>query len=162
MLDLILRPVNDRDREWISRLIVERWGSEIVVVHNTTYTPADLPGFIGILKDRGVGLITYNLQGDECEIVTLDSLIPSQGIGTGLIDEVRKVAREEGCRRIWLITTNDNLEALRFYQSRGFLLRTIHKNAVEKAREIKPEIPVLGQSGIPIRDEIELEMILDI
>jgi ribosomal protein S18 acetylase RimI-like enzyme len=162
MSDFILRPVNGGDREWISRLMVERWGSKIVVVHSTTYTPANLPGMIAVLDDNRIGLITYSIQDDECEIVTLDSLLPSQGIGTRLIDEVKRVAKAAGCYRIWLTTTNDNLKALQFYKSRGFTLCAIHKNAVEKAREIKPEIPLLGQSGIPIRDEIELDMILDI
>jgi GNAT superfamily N-acetyltransferase len=162
MPDFTLRPVNDEDREWISRLILERWGSEIVVIHSTTYTPHDLPGMIAVLKDQRIGLITYHIQGDECEIITLDSLLPSRGVGTRLIDEVKRVAQAVGCHRIWLITTNDNVEAVHFYMNRGFTLRAIHKNAVEKAREIKPEIPHLGPSGIPIRDEVELEMILDI
>lgn len=160
MPDFTVRSVQGGDREWISQLIAERWGSEIVVVHNTIYTPANLPGILAVQQGRNVGLITYTIKGNECEIVTLDSLSPSIGIGTSLIDEVTKVARDANCRRTWLITTNDNLDALRFYQRRGFSLVTVHKNAVEMAREIKPEIPILGQNGIPIRDEIELEMIL--
>ncbi|MFP3471139.1 GNAT family N-acetyltransferase, partial [Micrococcus sp. SIMBA_144] len=62
-----------------------------------------------------------------------------------------------GCSRITLITTNDNLAALKFYQKRGFVMTAIHRNAVEKARKIKPEIPLIGNDGIPIRDEIQLE-----
>lgn len=160
MPDFTTRFVEDGDREWISQLIAERWGSEIVVVHNTIYTPANLPGVLAVQRGRNVGLITYKIESNECEIVTLDSLSPSIGIGTSLVDEVKKVARDANCRRTWLITTNDNLDALRFYQRRGFSLVTVHKNAVEMAREIKPEIPILGQNGIPICDEIELEMIL--
>ena len=160
MPDFTTRFVEDGDREWISQLIAERWGSEIVVVHNTIYTPANLPGVLAVHRGRNVGLITYKIESNECEIVTLDSLSPSIGIGTSLVDEVKKVARDANCRRTWLITTNDNLDALRFYQRRGFSLVTVHKNAVEMAREIKPEIPILGQNGIPICDEIELEMIL--
>jgi len=160
MPDFTTRFVEDGDREWISQLIAERWGSEIVVVHNTIYTPANLPGVLAVQQGRNVGLITYKIESNECEIVTLDSLSPSIGIGTSLVDEVKKVARDANCRRTWLITTNDNLDALRFYQRRGFSLVTVHKNAVEMAREIKPEIPILGQNGIPICDEIELEMIL--
>jgi GNAT superfamily N-acetyltransferase len=161
MPDFTLRSVHAGDREWISHLIAERWGSEIVVVHNTIYTPANLPGILAVYNGRNVGLITYSIEGNECEIVTLDSLSPSIGIGTSLIDEIKKVAQEAGSNRIWLITTNDNVDALNFYQRRGFSLVTVHKNAVEKAREIKPQIPILGQNGIPIRDEIELEILLD-
>jgi hypothetical protein len=59
-----------------------------------------------------------------------------------------------------LITTNDNTAALRFWQKRGFKLLRVHRNAVEKSRKLKPEIPLTGNDGIPIRDEIELEMML--
>jgi ribosomal protein S18 acetylase RimI-like enzyme len=159
--DFTLRAVQRGDRNWISQFIVERWGSEIVVVHNAVYTPEDLPGIVAVRKESPVGLITYNIEGKACEIVTLDSLSPSKGIGTSLIDELKKVARNAGCRRLWLMTTNDNMDALRFYQKRGFSLAAIHINAVEKARKIKPEIPSIGQEGIPIRDELELELILD-
>ncbi|OGO20361.1 MAG: GNAT family N-acetyltransferase [Chloroflexi bacterium RBG_16_48_8] len=161
MSDFILRPIHDEDKEWIARLITDRWGSEIIVVHQTLYTPTDLPGIVAVRMDKRVGLITYHIRGHECEIVTLDSLSPSIGIGTSLIREVRKIARDAGCRRLWLITTNDNVQALRFYQKRGFVLVAIHRNAVEGARKIKPEIPMVNEEGIPIRDEIELEMILD-
>jgi hypothetical protein len=60
-----------------------------------------------------------------------------------------------------LITTNDNTKALRFWQKRGFRLAAVHRNAVEKSRKIKPEIPLTGNDGIPIKDEIELEMALE-
>ncbi len=65
-----------------------------------------------------------------------------------------------GCDSIevWLITTDANLHALRFYQRRGLVLAALHRNAVEAARRIKPEIPLIGNDGIPIRDELELEL----
>ena len=76
------------------------------------------------------------------------------------IEAVKEVACKAGCRRLWLITTNDNLNALRFYQKRGFALVAVHRNALEISRKFKPEIPLIGADGIPLRDEIELEMIL--
>ncbi len=105
-----------------------------------------------------MGLVTYHLEDDACEIVTLDSDLPGQGVGTALVRAVRQFARDEGCRRLWLVTTNDNLSALRFYQKRGFTLAALRTNAVERARELKPELPLVGNDGIPLRDEIELEM----
>ena len=71
-----------------------------------------------------------------------------------------KVATASGCKQLWLITTNDNINALRFYQKRGFMLVAVHRNALELSRKLKPEIPMIGNDGIPLRDEIELEMIL--
>jgi hypothetical protein len=60
-----------------------------------------------------------------------------------------------------LVTTNDNLNALRFYQKRGFVLVAVHRNALEVSRKLKPEIPLVGMDSIPLRDEIELEMMVD-
>ena len=77
-----------------------------------------------------------------------------------LIDAVKEIAAAAGCKRIWLITTNDNTAALRFYQKYGLALVAVHRNAVEASRRLKPEIPLTGNDGIPIRDEIELEMVL--
>jgi ribosomal protein S18 acetylase RimI-like enzyme len=109
-------------------------------------------------EEKIVGLLTYNIDGTDCEIVTLDSWGQSKGVGTELLEAVKQSARQEGCKRLWLITTNDNIHALRFYQKRGFVFAAIHVNAVEGSRKIKPEIPLSGDNGIPIRDEIKLEM----
>ena len=95
------------------------------------------------------------------EIVSIDSTHPGRGVGTALIEAVKKEARRQGCRRLWLITTNDNLNALRFYQKRGFALVAVHRNAIEISRRLKPEIPLTGHDGIPLRDEIELETLLE-
>lgn len=161
MNEIDFRPKEPIDRTWISQLITERWGSEIVVVHDHVYKPADLPGFIAMEGDERVGLITYHIEKDEIEIVTLDSLQLSAGIGSSLLKEICRVAQAEGCHRIWVITTNDNLDALRFYQRRGFSLVAVHRDAVAKARVKKPQIPKIGLHDILIKDEIELEMQLD-
>ena len=75
------------------------------------------------------------------------------------VDRGSRAARQAaGCTRLWVITTNDNVNALRFYQRRGFCLVTVHRGAVDRSRAtLKPEIPAAGAYGIPLRDEIELE-----
>jgi Acetyltransferase (GNAT) family. len=90
-------------------------------------------------------------------VVSLDSLAEGRGIGSALLKSVEEVAREKKSNRIWLITTNDNLHALRFYQRRGYVLVAVHRNAIERSRQFKPQIPIIGKDGIPLRDEIELE-----
>ncbi|MBS1248898.1 MAG: hypothetical protein MAG431_00468 [Chloroflexi bacterium] len=95
-----------------------------------------------------------------CEIVSLDSLEEGHGIGTKLVEAVHQVAVENACERLWLITTNDNLNALGFYQKRGFELVAVHRGAMEESRRVKPKIPEIGHNGIPIRDEIEMEIVL--
>ena len=153
--------IGDEDRAWVASTVAERWGSGIVLSRGTIYQPRHLPGFIARRKGLPVGHLTYHLDRDSCEIVTLDSLREGKGVGSALIEAAVGAARAAGCRRLWLITTNDNLHALRFYQRRGFRLAALHPDAVTAARRIKPEIPLVGHDDIPIRDEIELEMLLD-
>ena len=153
-------PLEEMDREWVARVMVERWGAEVVVAHGVVYQPHTLPGFVAFCKGERVGLVTCKVEGDACEIVTLDSMVEGAGVGTALIEAVKGYAVRAGCRRLWLITTNDNVHALRFYQKRGFVLVAVHRDAVTLSRTIKPQIPLIGMEGIPLRDEIELEMSL--
>jgi GNAT superfamily N-acetyltransferase len=160
MTDYTIRPAGPEDKEWIRELLRERWAADFIIVHREEYRPAELPGFIAETGPVKSGAITYRLDGRECEIMTLDSLFPGRGIGGALIGAVQIAASRAGCRRLTVVTTNDNLHAIRFYQRKGFVLSALRANAIEESRKRKP-IPLLGDDGIPIRDEIELEMILD-
>ena len=124
------------------------------------FDPSELEGFAAVADEKVVGLVTFRVERDECEVVTLNSLSEGTGTGSSLLNAVRDTAIKARCRRLWLITTNDNLSALRFYQKWGLRITAIYPNALERSRMLKPEIPLLGKEGIPIRDEIELEMIL--
>jgi GNAT superfamily N-acetyltransferase len=161
MPDIITQPLNIADREWVSEFMLELWGSNKVVSRGVVYYPQDLPGFEAMYDGEKVGLVTYNVTGTSCEIVTINSIHPFAGVGTAMIEAVKNVALQSGCERLWLITTNDNMNALRFYQKRGFVLVAVHRNALDISRKLKPEIPLIGNDGIPLRDEIELEMILN-
>ena len=152
-----IRPVLQTDRPTVEWLITELWGAPETVVHDTVFHPAVLPGLIAERDGRIVGLLTYNVTADVLEIVTLNALTRRTGIGSLLIDEARAEAKRRRCREITLTTTNDNVDALRFYQRRGFHLTTIRPGAVNRARqERKPEIPLTGEYGIPLSDEIDL------
>jgi len=155
---LEVRPIDEGDREWVGRFLVERWGATVVVSRGKAHHADRLPGFLAFQDRAPVGLITYRIDGAKCEIVTLDSVREGLGVGSALIKAVKDAARRAGCTRLWLITTNDNLPALRFYQKRGFWLVAVHRNAIEESRKLKPSISAIGIDGIPIRDEIELEL----
>ncbi len=155
-----IRPLNKEDKAWVISLFKEWWAGPKIVTRKKIHHADELPGFIAIQDSKPAGLITYDIVGEWCEIVTMNSLVEGKGIGSALIDAVKDVAASAGCKRLWLITTNDNTNALQFYQKRGFRLAAVHRNAIEKSRRLKPEIPLTGNDGIPIRDEIELEMIL--
>ncbi|MBK7409354.1 MAG: GNAT family N-acetyltransferase [Saprospirales bacterium] len=104
-----------------------------------------------------IGLATFEQHGEELELTLLDSRERNQGIGALLVANVLEKARQLGCVRVWTVTTNDNIRAFRFYQKRGFDLVKIHPGAVDANRGLKPEIPMTGQEGIPIRHELEFE-----
>ena len=116
-----------------------------------------LDGFLLQENNKIIGSITYKFFGDVCEIVSLDSKKENIGIGTALLKEVEMVTIESNCKKLRLITTNDNLRALQFYQKRGYCLTKIYPNAMDEVRKVKPDIPLLGENNIPLRDEIELE-----
>ena len=144
----------------VTNFIQEQWGSTRVVSKGRMFDPSELEGFAAVADEKVVGLVTFRVERDECEVVTLNSLSEGTGTGSSLLNAVRDTAIKARCRRLWLLTANDNLSALRFYQKWGLRITAIYPNALERSRMLKPEIPLLGKEGIPIRDEIELEMIL--
>jgi ribosomal protein S18 acetylase RimI-like enzyme len=153
-----IRPLTGADKEWVQAKMIELWGAEIVVAHGEIFHPAELPGFFAEVGNERIGLLTYHISASGCEIVTIDSWREGIGVGSRLIEAARQVAGQEKCRRLWLVTTNDNIHALGFYQKRGFIISAVRLNVFEKNRFLKPEIPLVGESGIPIRDEIEFEI----
>lgn len=155
-----IRSVGEIDPQRISNFLERRWGSRLVVSRGKLHDAAALPGFFACHHERVIGLATYHLADGVCELVTLDSEVEGIGVGSALIAAVRKAAVAADCRRLWLITTNDNLPALGFYQKRGFRITAVHPNALAFSRQLKPQIPLIGLDGIPLRDEIELEMLL--
>ncbi|MGG3998776.1 GNAT family N-acetyltransferase [Anoxybacillus kestanbolensis] len=150
-------PTHHLDRIKVQQFFINHWGSPQMVVSTGVYDCSELDGFAAIQgSGEIVGLITYIIQPEECEIVSLDSVIENQGVGSALLQQVETFAAQHGCVTIRLITTNDNLHALRFYQKRGYQIVKVFPNAVEKARQMKPSIPLISADGIPIRDEMML------
>ncbi len=155
-----IRATGEHDRAEVAKLLRQLWGDDLVVGHGVTWTPSGLPGFLA--RDSGgvVGLLTYEVRGDALEVVTINALRPAAGVGTALLDAALTAAREHGCARVRLTTTNDNLDALRFYQRRGFRLVALRPDALAGSRRLKPGIPLVGAYGIPLRDELELECLI--
>ena len=155
-----LRRLTVNDLARLSQFWVEHWGGEEMVSRGKMCHPEQLEGFVVEEDNEWIGLLTFVIFDNECEVTSFDSLHEGQGIGTMLLNKAIEEARERDCRRVFLITTNDNLNALGFYQKRGFELVTVHRGAVNESRKIKPSIPFIGMYNIPLRDEIELEMSL--
>jgi GNAT superfamily N-acetyltransferase len=155
-----IRPLSAKDIPGVRQWRVEHWGGEIIIVHGETFRPDPLAGFIAQEDGQWVGLVTYRIDRQECEIMSLDSLYEGKGTGTRLMQSAIQTAREAGCSRVRVTTTNDDLNALKFYQKMGFCLLALRRNAMDETRKVKPRVPLIGMNDIPLRDEIELEFLL--
>jgi GNAT superfamily N-acetyltransferase len=155
-----IREKEAKDQSWIESVLDERWGAQgLIVIHGERFDASRLPAIIAGQRD---GLATFQIlrtnKTVSAELITLDAITPNQGVGTILIEGLVRKLREQGAEVLRVTTTNDNLDALRFYQRRGFRIVAVHPGAVDEARKIKPTISQIGEYGIPIRDEIELEL----
>jgi GNAT superfamily N-acetyltransferase len=154
---IAVRPVEAEDRSWAEAFLREV-GALRVARRGELVAPLDHPMLVCEVEGVPEGLLTYVIDRSDCEILTIHARRRRNGVGTALIEAVRAVARERGCQRLWLVTTNDNVDAMRFYQRLGFRLSAIRSGAGDAARRsLKPEIPEIGDHGIPLRDEIDLE-----
>ena len=158
--NIVLSSLRTSDRSWVISLLTDRWGEVRVVSRGRLHDASQLPGFVARIEDQVVGLVTYHIDDEACELVTLDSLVGGLGVGTALVQAVAEAAKKDSCRRLWSITTNDNLHAIHFYQKRGFHLVALYPNSLAYSRQLKPSIPVSGIDDIPLRDELEFELIL--
>lgn len=156
-----IRRIEDADRGAVTALLEARWAGRVIVTRGQAHVASALPGFIAEEGTRLIGVVTISREGDALQVVSLDAIVAERGIGTALLSAVLAEARAQGARRVWLCTTNDNLPALRFWQRRGFRLTALHPGSLDHARTLKPEIPLVGHLGIPLRDELELELELD-
>lgn len=155
-----IEKITTEDKKTILDIVKNFWGDETIIVHNEIFHTSELDGLKAVENQEIIGVLHYLLKEEECEILTLGSTKPGLGVGTFLLSELEKIVRKHGCLRISLITTNDNLHALGFYQRRGFHLTALYPDQVSKSRWIKPGIPEVGENGIPIRDELRLEKVL--
>ncbi len=138
------------------------WGGPVIIAHGKSFQIDQLPGFKATSSGQFVGFLHYELREDDCEILTLASLDEGRGVGTALLSHVEALAKKKGLHLIHLVTTNDNLHALGFYQRRGYHISAVFPGQIEISRQLKPSIPLIGENRIPIRDEIRLEKNLDI
>jgi ribosomal protein S18 acetylase RimI-like enzyme len=153
---VVIRPYTDSDRGWAESFLNAEFGGPYQCRRGELIDVLALPGFVAQRNTRPVGLLTYRREAGACELAFIAAVERHQGIGSALLDAMRGEVAD--CERIWVVTTNDNLEALRFYQRRGFVVSALRAGAVDDARRtLKSTISRAGQWGIPIRDEIELE-----
>lgn len=153
-----VRPIEDADRPWVAAALDEHLGGRLQARSGEIHDVSVLPGFLAEEGGRPFGLVTLRFEGDEMEVAALAAVEQWRGAGTALLDAARAEAERAGCRRAWLITTNDNVDAIRFYQRRGWDWVAVHRDAMTENRRLKPELPDRGAYDIPLRHELEFEL----
>jgi GNAT superfamily N-acetyltransferase len=156
-----VRPLERGDRPWVVGRLEDAFGDVNVARKGVLIDASILPGFVATDDGRPVGLLTCNAAQGECEVVAVISTEEGRGIGQALMDAVRDHAAAAGVHRLWLITTNDNTRAIRFYQMWGMDLCALHRHGARRSRKVKPALPERGADGIPLDHELEFEMLLD-
>jgi GNAT superfamily N-acetyltransferase len=154
---MLITDLTAADKIWVKGRTELLFGGDYVVSRDIIHDPTKLPGFIAVDGRERIGLATYHIDGESCELVSIDALCQFVGVGTALLEAVEKAARVADCKTLWAITTNDNLDALRFFQKRGFVISAYRLDGMKRIRSMKPDIPETGYYDIPVRDEIELE-----
>src|SRR5574341_567227 len=151
------RPLTEDDRDWLERVLREETAGPKMVSRGRLHDGLALPGIVAVYGDERAGVLLYHVDAHELEVVFVATRIPGIGAGGVLLSDAIEIARQEGCWRAWLVTTNDNTQAIRFYQQQGWELVAFHRDAREESRKLKKKIPAIGNDGIPIRHELEFE-----
>jgi ribosomal protein S18 acetylase RimI-like enzyme len=159
---LLVRPLAPGDRGWVRRTLVRDWTSTTVARRGALIEASDLPGYLAVLNGRRTGLVLVDVRNDELEVVAISTTTRRRGVGHALMAQCVSHARHHGCRRVWLVTTNNNVAAMAFYQRFGMDLCAFHRHAVRASRVLKPTIPLRDGNDVPIEHELEFEILLDI
>jgi ribosomal protein S18 acetylase RimI-like enzyme len=153
-----VREVREEERGWVKGFLEEHWGSSAIVTRGRVHRGEELPGFVAESGGERIGLVTFRIEERECEVISLNSLRERAGVGSALLSSAENEARRAECARFFLITTNDNFPAIRFYKRRGFFVRAVRRDALDGSRRLKPSIPRVGFYGLPLRHEVEMEL----
>jgi N-acetylglutamate synthase-like GNAT family acetyltransferase len=154
-------PVTKKDADWVKELYARTWSGDICVSRGKVQKVDDFTGgFVAKTGGQNTGFVTYTITGPEVEITGIVSLKEQCGIGSALVKAVIELAKKQKLKKVCLVTTNDNLNGIGFWQKRGFKLVKVYPGSMEFVRKVKPAVPLIGENGIPLSDELELEMIL--
>lgn len=145
------------DQEYIRTYWESSWGLPVVSTRRS-YSPEDVQGLV--YRDEWgepQGLVTWHVEGDSAELVTVDAYQQGRHIGGRLLNAAEAELLKRGVRHIMIVTTNDNLRAIGFYVRHGYRVTRIDLDGVARVRKIKPGVPLTGHDGLPLRDMLELE-----
>jgi GNAT superfamily N-acetyltransferase len=156
---LTVRPFTAADLTWAEPLVAAEMGGRWQVRRGERVDALRRPGWVAEREAAPAGLLTAAPRADGWELVLLLAIERRTGVARTLVEHLVDEARRAGAGQLWVVTTNDNLAALGFYQRVGFRLSALRAGAVDEARAtMKPDLPTTGLDGLPIRDELELHL----
>lgn len=143
--------MNEKAKE----LFQKNWGNTSMVYNRELYNLESLD-YIEEYHDSSFGgIITFFEKDHSIHIVSLDTVMSNQGIGTSLLNSLTELAVKRHKSAIYVETTNDNCDAIRFYQTHDFDIYDLQLNEVAIQRKLKPSIPLIGCYNIPIKHIIK-------
>jgi len=151
-------PVDPVLREKLQPILDETWSSPLLAINGKLWDSRTMPGYVAVNGDEILGYLLYEFHDGVCEIMVLESVAQNIGLASAFIGQMKQTAKSGGVNKVIVQTSNDNTHAFRFYQRRGFTIREVRIGAMDAARKLKPSIPLIGEEGIPLRDEIEFEI----
>lgn len=158
-MDVTIEIATGEDLAWIQYYLGNQWGAPLIISRLVRHRAEQLPALVAWHDGDPVGLLTYSLDATEFEVVTIDVTQRRRGIGRALMTAAIELARESGCQRLWLVTTNENTGGMAFHRTMGLEQVAVRRGAVDLARRLKPTIPRVWK-GVRVSDEHEFELVL--
>ena len=141
------------------REIVQRfWGEEEQLTFDRKFIVTELPTYLEKSGNDIIGFVSFAEVDDAITIVALGILPKYQnaGVGKSLIEKVEAETKRLGKKKLLVSTSNDDLPALAFYQFLGFQIYEVKPNVIAE----KHGMVLKGIGGLPIRDELRLQKLL--
>jgi ribosomal protein S18 acetylase RimI-like enzyme len=114
-VSVTLRAKTRHDDRALAGVWARTHAGSTIISRGRVHDALALDGIVAVDGGDIVGALTWHREGDALEVVTLDGFVENLGVGTALLEAAVAQARHLGLRRAWLITSNDNMRAIRFY-----------------------------------------------
>ncbi len=147
------------DDETARSLLIKQRGDDALVIGGKAHTASEMTLKAAFSPDgRLGGVACYRMTGMVALLGAIVVMDGGRGMGTALFNAVADEARAQKMKRLRAITTNDNFEAMAFFQKRGMRFMSMFPGGVDAYRAFKPGLREPGFHGISCRDVFEPDL----